>query len=206
MSSIEQPVEETADFTSPTRADKIDKTLERRQPTLAIVLENIHDPHNFNAILRSADATGVIRVIMLYYIEKSPRLAHTTSSGAYKWVDIEKYDSVTSCFKKLKEDGFRILATKLDAEAKPLYAHDLTQPTAIVLGNEHRGISHEAQTLADELLYIPMMGMSESVNVSVASAVCLFEAMRQRMEKGMYDTPQLSPEALRSKKLEWRLK
>jgi len=106
----------------------------------------------------------------------------------------------------LHDDGFRILATKINTSAKELYDNDLTRPTAFVLGNEHRGISDEAARLADELIYIPMMGMAESLNVSVATAVCLFEALRQRSTNGMYKSPQLSPETLRSKKLEWQLR
>ena len=188
------------------RVEKIDRALAMRQPGLVVVIENIHDPHNFNAILRSCDAVGVLRVCMLYYIEKMPRLAPTTSSGAYKWMEVERYRSVEECFGTLKAEGLRILGTKLNPSAKALHTHDLTQPTAIVMGNEHRGISSEAERLADDLIYIPMLGMAESLNVSVATAVTLFEAMRQRKKAGMYDRPQLSPEALRSKKLEWLTK
>ena len=185
------------------RTQKVARALERRQPTLAVVIENIHDPHNFNAILRSCDAVGVLRVFLVYTIERQPELAHTSSSGAYKWLDFTRFDSVEACFDQLHNEGYRIVATKLDPQATPLYANDLSQPTAIVLGNEHRGISEDAQRLADDLLYIPMLGMSESLNVSVAAAVCLYEAMRQRSGKGMYDTPQLSPEALELKTIDW---
>jgi tRNA (guanosine-2'-O-)-methyltransferase len=195
------------------REAKIEKVLGQRQPTLTVVLENIHDIHNVNAILRSCDAAGVDKVHLVYYIESFPEQWATdgvgigkASVGAHKWLDFEMHDSIESCFKKLHEDGFRILATKIDSTAKKLYDNDLTQPTAFVLGNEHRGISDEAARLADELIYIPMMGMAESLNVSVATAVCLFEALRQRSEAGMYKSPQLSPDALRSKKLEWMLR
>ena len=191
---------------SPERTAKIDYAVERRQPTLTVVLENIHDPHNVNAILRSCDAVGVLKVHLVYYIEEFPKLAHTTSSGAYKWLEYEKHTSIEACIERLHSDGFHVLATKLDPAAKPLYANDLTQPTAFILGNEHRGVSERAAGLANDLLYIPMMGMAESLNVSVASAVCLFEAFRQRQGTGIYETPQLSSEALRSKRLEWLMK
>ena len=170
------------------------------------MLENIHDPHNVSAILRSCDAVGALKVHLLYTIEEFPDVAHTPSVGAHKWLEFERHTSVSSCFAALHNDGFQILATRIDPAAKPLYEHDLTRPTAFVLGNEHRGISGEVAALADGLLFIPMMGMAESLNVSVATAVCLFEAFRQRRERGMYDTPQLSPEALRSKEIEWQLK
>ncbi len=198
--------EELAATKSATRTAKIDFALAHRQPGLVVVVENIHDPHNFNAILRSCDAVGVLRVCMLYTIEKMPKLAHVSSSGAYKWMEFERHNSVDGCLLKLKDEGYRILGTKLDSTAKDLYANDLTRPTAIVMGNEHRGISPEAERLCDDLLYIQMMGMSESLNVSVATAVTLFEAMRQRKSAGLYDSPQLSLEALRSKTVEWLLK
>jgi tRNA (guanosine-2'-O-)-methyltransferase len=186
-----------------TRVDKIERTLARRQPTLAVIIENIHDPHNFNAILRSCDATGVHRVAMCYYIEKMPKLIHTSSSGANKWIEVERYDSIEACCEQFRRDGFRIFGTKLDPEAHPMYDNDFTQSSAFIIGNEHRGISDEAAKHSDELLYIPMMGMVESLNVSVATAVCLFEAMRQRREKGMYDEPQFSQAELQSKRMEW---
>jgi tRNA (guanosine-2'-O-)-methyltransferase len=191
---------------SETRTAKIDHALERRQPTLTVVLENIHDPHNVNAILRSCDAVGVLDVHFLYTIEKFPKLAHGTSSGAYKWLDYHRWTSVEECFGNLHSHGFQILGTKLEPRAKQLYDFDLARPTALVLGNEHRGISDDAAASCDELLYIPMLGMVESLNVSVATAVTLFEAQRQRRAAGLYDAPQLTPEALRSKRLDWLLR
>jgi tRNA (guanosine-2'-O-)-methyltransferase len=194
------------DLKSPERTGKIDRAISRRQPTLTVVLENIHDTHNMNAILRSCDAVGVLKVHLVYYIESFPKLAPGSSSGAYKWLDYEQHTSVKSCFEKLRADGFQILATRIDENAKSLFDCDLARPTAIVMGNEHRGISDEVVALADRTIYIPMMGMAESLNVSVASAVCLFEAFRQRQKAGMYEEPQLSPEVLGSKRLEWLLR
>lgn len=188
---------------SENRTVRMENTLANRQPGLVLVLENVHDPHNLGAILRSCDAVGVMRVMMVYYIESLPEIAKTSASGALKWLNFENFRSIQSCYESLKKDGFQILATKIEPTAKELYSYDLTVPTAIVLGNEHRGISKEAAEGADGLLYIPMKGMVESVNVSVASAICLFETMRQRKSKGMYDFPQLSEEILRSELRSW---
>lgn len=199
--AIEPPPENLGK--SSTRVDKIDFALKRRQPTLALIIENVWDPHNFNAILRSCDATGAWRVAMCYYIEKPPKLAHTSSSGAYKWSEIERYSSIEECCETLRRDGFRIYATKLEPSARSVFEHDYTQPTAFIIGNEHRGVSEAAVKHSDDLVYIPMMGMVESLNVSVATAVCLFEAMRQRQAKGMYDTPQLSEGLYQMKRKEW---
>jgi tRNA (guanosine-2'-O-)-methyltransferase len=196
----------TQHFSSPERNEKISLALHRRQPKLTVVLENIHDPHNVSAILRSCDAVGVLKVHLLYSIEAFPDVAHAPSVGAHKWLELERHNGVGACFDALHKEGFQILATRIDPSAKPLYEYDLSKPTAFVLGNEHRGISDEAAALADGLLFIPMTGMAESLNVSVASAVCLFEALRQRREQGMYAAPQLSPETLRSKEIEWQLK
>ena len=181
----------------------MEKTLSNRQPGIVLVLENVHDPHNLGAILRSCDAVGVMRVMMVYYIESLPEIAKTSASGALKWLNFESFRSIESCYAALKKEGFQILATKIEPSAKELYSYDLTIPTAIVLGNEHRGISTEAAEGADGLLYIPMKGMVESVNVSVAGAICLFETMRQRESKGMYEAPQLSEELLRSELQSW---
>ena len=188
---------------SENRTARIEKTLANRQPGLVLVLENVHDPHNLGAILRSCDAVGVMRVMMVYYIESPPEIAKTSASGALKWLNFESFHSIQSCYETLKKEDFQILATKIEPSAKELYSYDLTVPTAIVLGNEHRGLSKEAAEGANGLIYIPMKGMVESVNVSVASAICLFETMRQRESKGMYETPQLSEELLRSELQSW---
>ena len=188
---------------SENRTARMEKTLANRQPGLVLVLENVHDSHNLGAILRSCDAVGVMRVMMVYYIESPPEIAKTSASGALKWLNFENFRSIQSCYEALKKEDFQILATKIEPAAKELYSYDLTVPTAIVLGNEHRGISQEAADGADGLIYIPMKGMVESVNVSVASAICLFETMRQRESKGMYETPQLSDEILRSELQSW---
>jgi tRNA (guanosine-2'-O-)-methyltransferase len=189
------------------RQQRIDTTLARRQPGLVVVLENVHDPHNIGAILRSCDAVGVMHVMMIYTIEEPPNIRATTSaSGVVKWLNFHRYSSVKACYDRLHADGFQILATKIEPAAKQVYSFDLSRPTAIVVGNEHRGVSEEAAAGADDLLYIPMMGMAESVNVSVAAAICLFEALRQRLANGMYDEPQIARDKLSSLKAEWSRK
>jgi tRNA (guanosine-2'-O-)-methyltransferase len=188
---------------SESRTGRIEQTLARRQPGLVVVLENVHDPHNIGAILRSCDAVGVMRVMMLYTIEEPPKIGAASASGAMKWIEFKRSRSVASCFDELHDEGFQILATKIEPKAASLYSYDLAKPTALVFGNEHRGISDEAATQADGLVYIPMLGMVESVNVSVAAAISLFEASRQRASKGLYDQPQLSPERLRLLADDW---
>jgi tRNA (guanosine-2'-O-)-methyltransferase len=180
------------------RLEKIRRVLARRQPGLTVVMENIHDPHNVSAVLRTCDAVGVKQVELLYTQEKFPRIGKKSSSSANKWIERRKHVSVDSCFATLKSEGFVVLATRVGGGTRSLYDIDLTRKTAFVIGNEHRGVSHESARLADLQVEIPMMGMIESLNVSVAAAVCLYEALRQRLEAGMFDDPQLGEEDLRS--------
>jgi tRNA (guanosine-2'-O-)-methyltransferase len=174
-------------FITERRKEKLHKVAAARQPSLRVVLENIHDPHNVSAVFRTCDAVGVPKVSLLYYIEKYPRIGKKSSASAFKWVEKEKQTDVKACYDSLREEGFKIYASALADDAVSLYDLDFTEKAAIVLGNEHRGISEDAAALADKKFIIPMYGMVQSLNVSVAAAVILYEAARQRMAKGMYD-------------------
>ncbi len=185
------------------RLERIRAVLARRQPGLKVVMENIHDPHNVSAILRSCDAVGVMGVELLYTVEKFPRIGRKSSSSANKWIDRRRHTSVTGCFDLLRSEGTTILATRLGDMARSLYDVDLTGNVALVFGNEHRGVSDEAASLADGLIRIPMMGMIGSLNVSVAAAVCLYESLRQRLRAGLYDESALSPERLEELFVDW---
>lgn len=183
-------------FVTDERLAKITKAATARQHSLHVVLENIHDPHNVSAIFRTCDAVGVPRISLLYTIEEFPKLSKISSASALKWVEKERHKNVDECYSHLRKQGFKIYASKLEPNAVNLYDIDLTEKSAIVLGNESRGVSDEAAEKADEIFYIPMRGMIQSLNVSVANAVILYEAQRQRREKGMYDKSELSGEEL----------
>ena len=174
------------------RIQKIKRVLALRQPDLTVVMENIHDPHNVSAVLRTCDSVGVLGVELLYTIEKFPRIGKKSSSSANKWLSRRKHKSVDACYTSLREEGFSILATRLDQDSVPVFDLDLTRPTAFVLGNESRGVSDEAAEKADFRIQIPMVGMIESLNVSVAAAVCLYEAYRQRVARSGSTSPGLS--------------
>jgi tRNA (guanosine-2'-O-)-methyltransferase len=191
---------------SPRRLARLRQALEHRQPGLTVVLENIHDPHNVSAILRSCDAVGVHGVELLYTIERFPRIGKKSSSSASKWVGTRRHTSVADCFATLRSEGFQILATRVGAGTRSLYDSSLSGPTAFVLGNEHRGVSDEAAEMADACIHIPMMGLIESLNVSVAAAVCLYEALRQRTTAGMYAVPQIPPDRLEELFHEWTVR
>lgn len=171
------------------RLEKMKRVLNFRQPDLAVVCENIHDPHNVSAILRSCDAVGVLSVHLLYNLEKFPKLGRKSSASANKWINIHKHKKYSDVKRVLQNQGMRIFATFLDPSAISIYEIDWTLPSAIIVGNEHRGVSDEALQIADQKIFIPMFGMVESLNVSVATAVILYEICRQRLQAGFYSVP-----------------
>lgn len=181
-------------------------TLERRQPDLTIVIEDIHDPHNVSAMLRSCDAVGVSSAHLVYPLEERPELSKGVSASAQRWLDVRSHDSIAACYDELRGQGFSIYATSLTHEAAELHDLDLTRPTALVFGNETRGVSADAVALADGCVYIPMMGMVESLNVSVACAVTLYEAFRQRREIGRYAQPALPADQIEARLRAWLLR
>lgn len=178
------------------RAERLRQVLSMRRPDLTVVLENVHDPHNVSAVLRSCDAVGVLRVELLYTVEKFPRIGKKSSSSANKWLDLRRHTSVAGCYSLLREEGFRIYATRLGGASVSLYELDLSRPSALVFGNEHRGVSPEAAEAADGNFHIPMVGMIQSLNVSVAAAVAVYEAHRQRIATGVEGKKGLGAEEL----------
>lgn len=185
------------------RRCRMAEVLRQRQDDLTLVLANIHDPHNVSAIYRSCDAFGVSRV-HLYYTETAfPVLGRKTSASARKWVDSVRHANVDDLFRALRSDGCQVLATSFSERAKPPRLWNFLAPTAIILGNEHSGVGGELLERADGEIYIPMRGMIQSLNVSVAAAVILAEAARQREEAGFYDRPDLPPEIFEARLAAW---
>ncbi len=185
------------------RRARIEKVLRQRQLGLTLVLANIHDPHNVSAIYRSCDAFGVPEVHLYYTDTAFPALGRRTSASARKWVDTLRHKDKDSLLQNLKEQNMQILATSCSPTAKPISAYDLTKPTAIIMGNEHSGVAPELIESIDGEVYIPMRGMIQSFNVSVAAAILLAEAARQRELAGMYATTRYSPEQYAQKLEEW---
>lgn len=189
--------------TTPRRLERIRRVLGWRQKDLTLVLANIHDPHNVSAIYRSCDAFGVARVHLYYTDTAFPVLGRKSSASARKWVETVRHADARSLMRALKEGGHRVLATSCTPAAGPLAAQDMTRPTAIIMGNEHSGVAPELAELVDAEVYIPMYGMIQSLNVSVAAAVILAEASRQRVLAGMYDRPTYSGEELEARIAAW---
>ena len=168
------------------RLARLESVIRHRQTDLIVILENIHDPHNVSAILRSCDAAGVMEVQLVYTGDEFPKLGKKSSASAKKWMEFRKFKSIPDCYNALRKDGFSIYATHLGKRTTSLYELDLSKKTALAFGNEHRGVSEEAAELADGNFMIPMFGMIQSLNVSVACGVTLFEAVRQRILAGKY--------------------
>jgi tRNA (guanosine-2'-O-)-methyltransferase len=188
------------------RLQKIHRVLSNRQTDLTVVLENIHDPHNVSAILRSADAVGIAEVHLVYTTEEFPRIGRKSSASASKWVGRRKWRSVQECYSDLRQQGFRVYASRLNSASLCLFDFDLKKKVALVFGNEHQGVSEEAAALADARFVIPMYGMIESLNVSVACAVSMYEALRQRLTQRHHPRQKISDTALLALAEEWSKK
>lgn len=188
------------------RVEKMTRVLKNRQPDLTVICENIHDRHNVSAMLRTCDAVGIERVGLLYTDEAFPKLGKQSSASAKKWIEIDTYHDNETLQKHLKSNKFNIYATHLTGNAVSIYDIDWCAPSAIIFGNESRGVSEETLSIADEVIYIPMFGMVQSLNVSVATAVILYEACRQRQQNGCYPNANIDPEKLLAQLKEWKKK
>lgn len=195
------------EYRTENRKDKISNVLRKRQKDITVILENINDPHNMSACLRSCDAVGILKVHFLYHGTKAfPKLGNKSSASAKKWIETEMHYNVEDCFTKLKNEGFKVYTTKLTENSIPIYDLNLTEKVALVFGNEHTGVSEEAVNLADGNFLVPQVGMIQSLNISVACAVSVYEAFRQRYQKGLYDNPAFKETDLQNKTNEWLLK
>lgn len=156
-----------------------------RQPDLTVCLEQVHKPHNVSAIIRTADAVGVHQVHAVWPTTRMRTLV-SSAAGSNSWVSVKTHRTIGDAVGHLKAQGMQILATNLSARAVDFREVDYTRPTCVLLGQEKTGITEEALALADQDIVIPMIGMVQSLNVSVASALILYEAQRQRQNAGLY--------------------
>ncbi|MEI6859620.1 MAG: tRNA (guanosine(18)-2'-O)-methyltransferase TrmH [Shewanella sp.] len=170
---------------SPERFARINKMLDNRQPDLTLCLDKVHNTNNIAAVIRTADAVG-IHQIHAVWPDIEMRVSGNTASGSQQWVKTIKHYHMHNAEQVFRTQGMQILATNLSEDAVDFRQIDYTCPTAIILGNEHDGVSPEGIAIADQHIIIPMIGMVQSLNVSVASALIMYEAQRQRQAVGMY--------------------
>jgi tRNA (guanosine-2'-O-)-methyltransferase len=188
------------------RRHRIESVLAHRQNDLTIVLENVFDPHNISAVMRSCDAIGIQEIYVLNTkIPRHKKWGARSSSSAAKWLTIHQFESTEECFNILRKKYESILTTHLSGDAVSLYQLDLAKSTALIFGNEHAGVSEELRLLADGNFIIPQVGMIQSLNISVACAVSLYEAFRQKTEAGHYQQQKLTTEEYRSLTNQWGL-
>jgi len=188
------------------RREKIESVLSKRQNDLTVVLENVMDPHNISAVMRSCDAVGIQEIYVLNSkIPRHKKWGPRSSSSAAKWLTVQQFENTEECFIQLRTKYSTILTTHLSTDAVSLYQLDLTKPVALVFGNEHSGVSEEIIQLSDGNFIIPQVGMIRSLNISVACAVSLYEAFRQKQNAGHYKKQKLDAEDYSTLFSQWEL-
>jgi len=185
------------------RIEKVKRVLSLRQPDLRVVLEEVKNTHNASAVVRSCDAAGILYVDIISADEEPFPVNEAISTRAEKWIQFQYYTSASDCLNSLKKEGIKIAATHISEDSLPYTDLDYTQPMAIVFGNEAEGLSEEALALVDYKIKIPMIGMTQSLNLSVSVGIILYEAMKQRREKGLYNEKRLSPDEFNACMKKW---
>lgn len=189
---------------TPERRNKLLKVLYKRQADLTVVMENVQDPHNISAVMRTCDAVGIQDMyILTTKIPRHKKFGAKSSSSAAKWLTIHPFDNLDECIEALRKKYQKILTTHLSSDAISLHEIDFTESIALVFGNEHEGVSDDLRAKADGNFIIPQMGIIQSLNISVACAVTIYEAMRQKKNAGHYEQVSLSNERMNELMSEW---
>ena len=186
------------------RTGRMMEVIAKRQPDITVVMENVFDPHNISAVLRTCDAVGIGEMHSLY-TEAPPHnlIGFRSSAGSWKWVKNKEHSNMEDCVAGLKKKYGRVYAAQVSAEAKSLYEVDFTKPIAIVFGNEQKGCSAEILSYCDGQIFIPQVGMVQSLNISVACSIILYEAFRQKQAAGHYQSPVLGLQERKEMLAEW---
>lgn len=185
------------------RFNKIRRCLDRRQPDLTVVTDNVHKPHNVSAIMRTCDAVGVFSLRAVMNSDEEFRARSGIAMGSDKWVEVSLYDNSRSAIGPLKEQGFQIVAVHKSERSRDFRQIDYCRKTAVLFGAELYGVSDNAASMADQHVSIPMLGMVESYNVSVAAAIVLLEAQRQRELAGLYRQCRLDKDTYQKTLYRW---
>lgn len=206
-SKIEKMSQELLDylhgFMTPDRIKRIDEVLALRTLHFTVVNEDVYQAHNTSAVIRSCEVFGIQQA---HIIEKrfAKRLDKNIAMGAQKWVDVFRYDSTTTCIETLREKGYRIVATSPHTSANQLKDFDISRPAAFFFGTEKEGLSDLVLEEADDFIQIPMVGFTESLNISVAAAIILQNVTSRLRQSDI--TWQLPESAVEEKRLDWAKK
>ncbi|MBS1661052.1 MAG: RNA methyltransferase [Bacteroidetes bacterium] len=189
---------------TPEREQRITSVLDKRQDNLIIVLENVFDPHNISAVMRTCDAVGVQDVYVLNTrIPRHKKWGAKSSSSAAQWLSVHQYEDAAACMTDLRQKVDQVFTTHLSSDAVSLYDMNLTGRIALVFGNEHSGVSDEIREFSDGNFIIPQVGIIRSLNISVACAVTLYEAFRQKSAAGQYESKGLAEPRYNALLKEW---
>ena len=191
---------------TPQRHHRLITVLDHRQPDLTVVLENVFDPHNVSAVMRTCDAVGIQDIYILNNrIPPHKKWGYKSSSTAAEWLTVHQFTDAEKCFEEVRKKYEKIYTSYLSDGATDLYEMNLTQSIALVFGNETFGVSDEIRKYCDGDFIIPQVGIIKSLNISVACAVTLYEAFRQKKQKGHYEQPRLVETDLQYVQKKWGL-
>ena len=168
----------------PRRFKRIKNVLNCRMKNLTVLVEAVNKPHNLSAILRTCDAAGVFEANFICEKDKV-KTFNSTAQGSQKWVKLNNHETTISAVSELKKKGFKLYGTTLNERSTDYRNFDYSENTCFVLGAEKWGLSDQLISKVDESIFIPMSGMVQSLNVSVAASILLFEAIRQRESKSL---------------------
>jgi tRNA (guanosine-2'-O-)-methyltransferase len=168
----------------PRRFERIKNVLNCRMKNLTVLVEAVNKPHNLSAILRTCDAAGVFEANFISEKDKV-KTFNSTAQGSQKWVKLNNHETTISAVSELKKKGFKLYGTTLNERSTDYRNFDYSENTCFVLGAEKWGLSDQLISKVDESIFIPMSGMVQSLNVSVAASILLFEAIRQRESKSL---------------------
>ena len=191
---------------TPQRFERLHNVLDHRQPDLTVVLENVFDPHNVSAVMRTCDAVGIQDVYILNTrIAPHKKWGYRSSSTASEWLTIHQFADIEACMAEVKKKYRRILSSYLAEASQPMHSIDFTEPIALVFGNETFGVSEELRRFTHGEFIIPQVGIIKSLNISVACAVTLYEAYRQKNNRHHYDSPRLPVADRQQLEERWKL-
>ncbi len=203
MENNRELLEYLESFLTPRRKELFAKVLDQRTNYFTVATEDVYQLHNTSAVIRSCDVFGIQNIHVVEEVNQK-RIDREIAMGAQKWVDVNRYNSITDCIKILRHQGYRIVATS-PHKSKPLYKFDISQPAAFFFGTEKDGLSEEVMKQADEFVQIPMFGFTESLNISVSAAIILQEVTSRLRQSTSIDW-HLSEEEKQMKRLDWTKK
>jgi tRNA (guanosine-2'-O-)-methyltransferase len=192
---------------TPERSEKLLRVLNHRQDNLTVLMENVQDPHNISAVMRTCESVGIQDIYILNTrMPRHEKFGHRSSSSSAKWLTVHQFDDVQACFAELRAKYDKIFTTHLSSDAVSLYDMDFTGKMVLVFGNEHSGVSEEVRAQADGNFIIPQVGIIRSLNISVACAVTIYEAYRQKKLAGHYNQSSLPQQRIQTLMTDWGFK